>query len=119
MMFEIMSVIRSRSPAYVMLRCRSCGTTVFIDLDKFETVNDSYAVLKEGETLSCSNCQSTQDDRYIPYQATRNIPQCPTCKSYDVEKIGTLKKYASFAVAGVFSGNLGKQFHCKSCGYRF
>ena len=113
-----MSVIRSASPAYVMLRCFTCGSTIFLDMDKFETVNDNYAVLK-ASTLICENCHCAHTDKYIPYQNTRPLPECPACHSLNVEKIGTIKKYASFAVMGVFSGNLGKQFHCKSCGYKF
>lgn len=118
-MFEMTSIIRSTTPAKVRLRCCECGSSLSLEMDKFELVNDGCVILKDGEQLSCPHCQNTQPDRYIPYQNARHIPECPVCHSVNVEKIGTLKKYTSFAAIGVFSSNMGKQFHCCSCGYKF
>ncbi|MGN0691604.1 MAG: hypothetical protein ACI4K7_04565 [Oscillospiraceae bacterium] len=118
-MFEFVTIIRSMSPNQVGLRCCECGASVFADFDKFESVNENSAVLKRNETLTCPECDSIQSDRFVEGQETYDIPECPSCHSVDIEKISTLKKYSSFAVMGVFSGNMGKQFHCRSCGYRF
>ncbi len=118
-MFEMVTIIRSMTPAKVGLRCRECGSLLDAEMDKFEIVNDNCVILKDGETLTCSHCHSTQTDKYIPYQNTRHLPECPVCHSLDVHKIGTLKKYSSFAVMGVFSSNIGKTMECKSCGYKF
>lgn len=118
-MFEMTSIIRSTTPAQVRFRCCECGASLSMEMDRFEVVNNNYVILKDGETLTCPNCQNAQSDRYIPYQNTRNTPECPACHSLSIEKIGAVKKYSSFAVMGVFSPNIGKQFHCKSCDYRF
>lgn len=118
-MFEMTSVIRSTTPAKVNLRCCECGTRLSMEIDRFKAVNNNYVVLNDDIEISCPNCHNNQSDRYIHYQNTRHSPECPACHSLNVEKIGAIKKYSSFAVMGVFSPNLGKQFHCKSCGYRF
>lgn len=118
-MFEMMCVVRSQTPPCVDLRCLECGYNLSLEFDKFETINNNYVILNDNVNLSCPNCKNTQSDKYIPYQNTRHSPECPVCHSLDVEKIGAIKKYSSFAVMGVFSPNLGKQFHCRSCGYRF
>lgn len=118
-MFEMTSIIRSTTPAMVRLHCCECGTTLSMEINKFATINDNYVILNDDVNVSCPNCHNAQPDKYIPYQNTRCLPECPTCHSLNIEKIGTLKKYSSFAVMGVFSPNLGNQFHCKSCGYRF
>ena len=113
-------------PKGVDLRCE-CTAFAFEPLDKFETINDKYAVLKDDVIITCPICGKSQSapDKYIPKETqipasmVRHSPECPVCHSLDVEKIGAIKKYSSFAVMGVFSPNLGKQFHCRSCGYRF
>ena len=46
-------------------------------------------------------------------------PRCPTCGSPDIEPISGLSKAASFAMWGVFSGKIRKQFHCTNCGYEW
>lgn len=48
-----------------------------------------------------------------------NVPRCPTCGSTNVEKISTAKKAFGFAMAGLFSSNLGKTMKCKNCGYKW
>ncbi len=118
-MFEMTSIIRSTTPAKVRLRCCECKTNLSLEMDKFEIVNDNCVILKDSETLTCPHCHNIQSDKYIPYQNTRHLAECPACHSLDTEKIGAIKKYSSFAVMGIFSPNVGKQFHCKSCGYRF
>ena len=47
------------------------------------------------------------------------IQTCPTCGSPDIEPISGLSKAASFAMWGVFSGKIRKQFHCTNCGYEW
>lgn len=48
-----------------------------------------------------------------------NAVQCPYCKSWQTEKIGTGERVVSIAVAGPASGKIGKQFHCNKCGANF
>ncbi len=126
-MFEMSSnLVAHVAPFLVFLRCE-CGNEVHIETNKLETVNDKYAVLKDSVTITCPICGKSQSapDKYIPKETqipastVRHLAECPVCHSLDIEKIGAIKKYSSFAVMGIFSPNVGKQFHCKSCGYRF
>lgn len=125
-MFEMSSnLVAHVAPYLVFLRCE-CGNEVHIETDRLETVDDKCCILKDDVTVTCPICGKSQSapDKYIAKETrrpapTRYLPECPACHSLNVEKIGAIKKYSSFAVMGVFSPNLGKQFHCKSCGYRF
>ena len=40
---------------------------------------------------------------------------CPYCGSTDTKKITAVGRMASFSVFGIFSGKLGKQWHCNKC----
>lgn len=44
-------------------------------------------------------------------------PQCPTCHSKNLEKIGAFEKAVSIGMFGIFSNKRKYQFRCKDCGY--
>lgn len=44
-------------------------------------------------------------------------PQCPTCHSHNLEKIGAFEKAVSIGMFGIFSNKRKYQFRCKDCGY--
>ncbi len=48
-----------------------------------------------------------------------NKPRCPTCGSTNIEKISLGKKAVGGALFGIFSSNVRKSMHCKSCGYKW
>lgn len=48
-----------------------------------------------------------------------NAVQCPYCKSWQTEKIGTGERVVSIAIVGPASGKIGKQWHCLKCGSNF
>ena len=48
-----------------------------------------------------------------------NRPKCPTCGSTNIEKISLGKKAVGGALFGIFSSNVRKSMHCKSCGYKW
>lgn len=48
-----------------------------------------------------------------------NHPKCPTCGSTNIEKISLGKKAVGGALFGLFSSNVKKSMHCKSCGYKW
>lgn len=48
-----------------------------------------------------------------------NLPKCPTCGSYDVEKISLGSKAAGYVAFGIFSSNVRRSYKCKNCGYRW
>lgn len=113
---------------YVMLKCCECGEYMYTNHDIYDSENGNQSVsIKDDTIITCEHCSKTQsasEGKTIIHETkkpapTRYLPECPACHSLNVEKIGAIKKYSSFAVMGVFSPNLGKQFHCKSCGYRF
>lgn len=48
-----------------------------------------------------------------------NHPACPMCGSKKTMKISTVNRAASVAMVGVASSKIGKQYQCKSCGYKW
>lgn len=48
-----------------------------------------------------------------------NKPKCPTCGSTNIEKISLGKKAVGGALFGIFSSDVRKSMHCKSCGYKW
>ena len=52
-------------------------------------------------------------------QQQANAPKCPTCGSINIEKIGMGKKLFGGAMFGLFSSDVRKTMHCKSCGYKW
>lgn len=52
-------------------------------------------------------------------KSRQNAVQCPYCKSWQTEKIGTGERVVSIAVVGPASGKIGKQWHCLKCGSNF
>lgn len=42
---------------------------------------------------------------------------CPTCKSTNVRRIGSVERGASVFALGLFSKKINKSFKCNSCGY--
>lgn len=46
-------------------------------------------------------------------------PKCPTCGSTNIEKISLGKKAVGGALFGLFSSDVRKSMHCKSCGYKW
>ena len=63
------------------------------------------------------NAVIAREKRQAQQQA--NIPKCPTCGSTNVEKIGMGKKLFGGAMFGLFSSDVRKTMHCKSCGYKW
>ena len=61
----------------------------------------------------------TQPDNHESEQRIYGVPMCPTCGSYNVEKISLTKKAVGGAMFGLFSSNVRKTMHCKNCGYKW
>ena len=60
-----------------------------------------------------------QSNQQSPAPASTNQPHCPVCQSTNIEKIGMFKRMLSTNMFGIASKKIGKQFHCKNCGYDF
>ena len=63
------------------------------------------------------NAVIAREKRQAQQQA--NAPKCPTCGSTNIEKIGMGKKLFGGAMFGLFSSDVRKTMHCKSCGYKW
>lgn len=130
-MYEMIYCIKSNEEAKaiacdlypcVELRC-SCDRSAiaYIPLDKFEAITDTYCVLKDGVTLTCPKCGAVHTNKYIPLETKikSSWTKCPSCGSFNVEKIPLISKAVSFAVLDVLSPYLAKKYHCKNCGRKF
>lgn len=54
------------------------------------------------------------------YRETKPTHRCPVCSSQNLTKISNAGKVAKIALIGVWgAGDLGKQWRCNSCGYKF
>lgn len=54
------------------------------------------------------------------YQRTRPVHKCPVCSSQNLSRISNAGKVTKIALIGVWgAGDLGKQWRCNSCGYKF
>ena len=85
--------------------------------ERMELPDDTYNSL-----IAHEDRVNNFDSRYRVYladMAAPHTPKCPTCGSPDIEPISDLSKAASFAMWGVFSGKIRKQFHCTNCGYEW
>lgn len=65
--------------------------------------------LKQQEQVQVSSKKVEED----------NKPKCPTCGSTNIEKISLGKKAVGGALFGIFSSDVRKSMHCKSCGYKW
>lgn len=54
-------------------------------------------------------------EEYRQQQSLR--PKCPTCSSYNVQKIGVAERGVSISFLGLFSAKIAKTMKCKDCGY--
>lgn len=103
----------------------NCFTFAYGDL------YEDYKLLKDPAKYMADEERRRQIEARAAAQKTRqeldeynaksrpNAVQCPYCKSWQTEKIGTGERVVSIAVAGPASGKIGKQWHCLKCGSNF
>ena len=48
-----------------------------------------------------------------------NHPICPMCGGRNTMKISTASRATSVALVGLASSKIGKQYQCKTCGYKW
>ena len=44
---------------------------------------------------------------------------CPMCGGHKIKNVGTAKKLAGVATVGLASKNIGKNYQCDDCGYKW
>lgn len=76
--------------------CKKCGRTFPVDFFNL-----------------CPHCRT----ELLPVGA--NVPQCPTCHSYNVDRISDLSRGIHAAAFGLFSSTARSQFKCNNCGYKW
>lgn len=54
----------------------------------------------------------------VPYSSKPTV-KCPYCGGYNCQKISGMSKAVSIGLWGLFSGKIGKQWHCNGCGSDF
>ena len=96
----------------------------------YENILSKWTIDEDNNVAICNVCgyktqlnnNNIQKPIHIQYGQDQNInhkPKCPTCGSYDIEKISVTSKAISGAALGVYSNNIRKTFHCKKCGYKW
>lgn len=88
--------------------------------DKYEKLTGEKAFTKENEAYHNMQAQKRVNEAMAKYAGTtssNNIPQCPTCSSTNIRKMGAVESGASIALFGIFSKKINKTFKCKDCGY--
>ena len=81
-----------------------------------EIAQNRDALLAEKNKQRQAHIQSLVSE----YQSNRPVHRCPVCSSQNLSKISNVGKAAKIAMIGVWgAGDLGKQWRCNSCGYKF
>lgn len=71
--------------------------------------------------LICPKCRSVlaTRTREEARKFVANSLRCPTCHSFNVEKISVVDKAFGAATLGLLSKTAKSQFRCKNCGYKW
>lgn len=128
---ENMEVVRigeasSNCEAILHIRCKKCGDQKGRGRSRFEEVTDRYVRLKPDEDVVCDTC-GYKSRKVISVNipkpvenAYSNVPHCPHCGAISIEKISGSSKLVKAALIGVFAiPEVGKQFKCQVCGYKW
>lgn len=103
--------------------CNPCAIT-YVDLDKFEELNDNYVILKDGESVTCTLCNQTHtsDNKLIKLEnqhkgkSTMHIIKCPKCGSANVKKNSVANKVVSYTLC---TGHWLDNHECQACFHKF
>lgn len=83
--------------------CEKCGNN-----------KSEKKVIKNLEYGECTQCGAMTYKNFLTPQ--KQLPRCPYCNSYKIEKISNISKAANVAAFGVFAmGKITKQWHCNDC----
>lgn len=81
-----------------------------IDLKKNDPIEYQLKMSQFKANLKQQESNKVEEDNKV---------HCPTCGSTNIEKISLGKKAVGGALFGLFSSNVRKSMHCKSCGYKW
>ena len=98
-----------------VFKCTYCGS-----IYPEGSIPDSHCPKDNHVLTYCPNQEDIHKIQYLtkynmPLDA--NAPKCPTCQSYNIQKISTTSKVVHGAAFGLFSKTARSQFKCNNCGY--
>lgn len=86
--------------------CDECGCKEYLEAEnEYEKV------------LICKNCAKGYVVEQKKIRPAMNVPQCPTCGSTKIEKIGTVERATSIIGLGLLSKKINKTYKCLNCKY--
>ncbi len=81
-----------------------------------ETSSRKKKIIKENEEMRACEIAKKVDE----YNSGAVKAHCPVCHSITLEKISNVGKVVKVGVFGILgTGDIGKKYRCKACGYRF
>lgn len=73
----------------------------------------------EGRMSQFRNQLAQQEQFEKQQQQDSNSPHCPTCGSFNLEKISTSSKIMDSIIWGIGGAQRYKTYHCNNCGYEW
>lgn len=103
--------------------CNPCAIT-YAPLDKFSELTDNYVVLKDGESVTCTLCNTTHtsENKLITLEnqrkgkSTMRIIKCPKCGSTDIKRNSLANRVVSYTLC---APNWLADNECQSCFHKF
>lgn len=80
---------------------------------------DKCPFCQKDDIIRVNNVIARAAERDRVYELNNPTITCPYCGSTDTKKIGTGSRLLSLSIAGLGSGKIGKQWHCKKCNSNF
>lgn len=71
----------------------------------------------ESPLISIETADKEKEEKTKKYNSFKYT--CPMCGGHRVKNIGTAKKLAGVATVGLASKNIGKNYQCDDCGYKW
>ena len=71
----------------------------------------------ESPLISIETTEDKEKEKTKKYNSFKYT--CPMCGGHKVKNIGTAKKLAGVATVGLASKNIGKNYQCDDCGYKW
>lgn len=116
----------------VVIMCDQFGKNIEAVFMRYETKNDKYVLepIIGNQYIECSSNEffdrlvkvtnrtctiDIQEKSYYNFY----MYECPMCKSRKVKKISTERKAGSILVSGLASSNIGRNYQCDDCKYKW
>ena len=101
---------------FVFIALISMPVLFFILHDKYR---DKQSQMTKEELLAIEEYRKEIEEEKMAKKYNRYLYTCPMCGSNKIMDISTLNKSVSIEVFGLASKNLGKNYQCDDCKYRW